>query len=64
MSNQELAGKVAIVSGGASLIGAAIGRSLVEAGARVLLCYILEDLSAEVMVLPRSCSCSIHRKVL
>jgi NAD(P)-dependent dehydrogenase (short-subunit alcohol dehydrogenase family) len=48
MSDGELAGKVALVTGGASLIGAAIGRGLVESGARVVLGDVAEDLGAEV----------------
>lgn len=40
---RELEGKVALVSGGAGGIGAAIGRRMLAEGARVALCDVLEE---------------------
>ena len=44
----ELAGKVAVVTGAASYIGASIGRRIVAAGARVVLGDVAADLAAEM----------------
>lgn len=48
MPTAELTGKVALVTGGASFIGAAIARRLIDSGARVVLGDVAEDLGSAV----------------
>jgi NAD(P)-dependent dehydrogenase (short-subunit alcohol dehydrogenase family) len=48
LSTPELVGKVAVVTGGASFIGAAIAERLVDAGARVVLGDVDEELGGTV----------------
>jgi len=64
---ERLAGKVALVSGGARGLGAAHARAIVAEGGKVVIGNLLDDegqaLAAELLMRPATCTWTSHRRM-